>query len=64
MDRYLRPPHRCCGISTRKVALSTPGNKGIFSYICDVCAWSYRKDGTRRPNNGRLKKHEAYEVDR
>lgn len=54
-ERLFLPPYRCCGVSTRKIRLSTPGVGG-YSYLCDVCARSYRKDGTRRQNNGRLVK--------
>lgn len=58
--KYLLPPYRCCGVSTRKYT-----NTGrSVSYICDVCAWSYRKDGTRKANNGRLTKHQIAEIDK
>lgn len=60
--KYLLPPYRCCGVSTRAIPLSTPG-KNAKSYICDVCAWSYDKNGKRRHNNGRLKKRSIAEVD-
>ena len=55
-DYLLKPPYRCCGVFTRKIPLSTKGNKGVYSFVCHICAWSYRKDGTRRPNNGQLRK--------
>lgn len=52
-DQLMRPPHRCCGVSTRKFVHTGPGRTP--SFICDICGWSYRRDGTRKANNGKLK---------
>lgn len=66
-EKYLLPPYRCCGVSTRRAA---PGN-GRYQrgHICDICGWSYIKDGVggwKRSLGGRhqLKKHDRTEIDK
>lgn len=54
--KYLLPPYRCCGVSTRK---SRRGHS-----ICDICAWSYNKRGERVIKATNIKKHDRTEIDK
>lgn len=61
MAKLLLPPYRCCGVSTRPSKNRYYANLG--HRICDICGWTYKKDGLGRRHKS-IKKHDRTEIDK